>query len=84
MTGALSYSLKSGSLISSALFLLRLLGSLGLLYFHISCKIFCSNSVKNAIGNLIGIALNLSEKAMAPHSSTHAWKIPWTEEPGRL
>ena len=25
-----------------------------------------------------------SEKAMAPHSSTPAWKIPWTEEPGRL
>ena len=24
------------------------------------------------------------EKAMAPHSSTFAWKIPWTEEPGRL
>ena len=23
-------------------------------------------------------------KAMAPHSSTVAWKIPWTEEPGRL
>ena len=22
------------------------------------------------------------EKAMAPHSSTLAWKIPWTEEPG--
>ena len=21
---------------------------------------------------------------MAPHSSTLAWKIPWTEEPGRL
>ena len=21
---------------------------------------------------------------MAPHSSTFAWKIPWTEEPGRL
>ena len=21
------------------------------------------------------------EKAMAPHSSTLAWKIPWTEEP---
>ena len=27
--------------------------------------------------------LNL-EKAMAPHSSTLAWKIPWTEEHGRL
>ena len=25
-----------------------------------------------------------SEKAMAPHSSTLAWKIPRTEEPGRL
>ena len=24
------------------------------------------------------------EKAMAPHSSTLAWKIPWAEEPGRL
>ena len=24
------------------------------------------------------------EKAMAPDSSTLAWKIPWTEEPGRL
>ena len=23
------------------------------------------------------------EKAMAPHSSTLAWKIPWTEKPGR-
>ena len=27
---------------------------------------------------------DLSEKAMAPHSSTLAWKIPWLEEPGRL
>ena len=24
------------------------------------------------------------ERAMAPHSSTLAWKIPWMEEPGRL
>ena len=24
------------------------------------------------------------EKAMAPHSSTLAWKIPWVEESGRL
>ena len=27
---------------------------------------------------------SVSEKAMAPHSSTLAWKIPWMEEPGRL
>ena len=25
-----------------------------------------------------------AEKAMAPHSSTLAWKIPWMEKPGRL
>ena len=25
-----------------------------------------------------------SEKALAPHSSTLAWKMPWTEEPGGL
>ena len=27
---------------------------------------------------------HISEKEMAPHSSTLAWKIPWTEEPGGL
>ena len=28
--------------------------------------------------------IGLLEKAMAPHSSILAWKIPWTEEPCRL
>ena len=28
--------------------------------------------------------IQLTEKAMATHSSTLAWKIPWTEEPDRL
>ena len=28
--------------------------------------------------------ITLQMKAMATHSSTLAWKIPWTEEPGRL
>ena len=32
----------------------------------------------------IGLGLYISEMAMAPHSSTLAWKIPWMEEPGRL
>ena len=32
---------------------------------------------------IIWFTLNYSEQ-MAPHSSTLAWKIPWTEEPGRL
>ena len=30
------------------------------------------------------VLITCSEKAMAPHSSTLAWKIPWTEEPGGL
>ena len=30
------------------------------------------------------ILTHISEKAMAPRFSTLAWKIPWTEEPGRL
>ena len=29
-------------------------------------------------------SLPSGEKTVAPHSSTLAWKIPWTEEPGRL
>ena len=36
------------------------------------------------ISILIRILVVLVEKAMAPHSSTLAWKIPWLEEPGRL
>ena len=39
------------------------------------------------IGGILWWVKSLShaewEKAMAPHSSTFAWKIPWTEEPGR-
>ena len=30
------------------------------------------------------LLIHYSEKAMAPHSSTLAWKIPGTEEPGGL
>ena len=32
----------------------------------------------------LGRSLDLLEKEMATHSSILAWKIPWTEEPGRL
>ena len=28
--------------------------------------------------------VHISEKVMAPHSSTLAWGIPWMEEPGGL
>ena len=33
---------------------------------------------------MISICICWTEKAMAPHSSTLAWKIPWTAEPGGL
>ena len=32
----------------------------------------------------MNILNSISEKAMAPHSGTPPWKIPWTEEPGGL
>ena len=36
-------------------------------------------------GTIYWMVLNgYLEKAMAPHSSALAWKIPWMEEPGRL
>ena len=35
------------------------------------------------VGEIICLGFAL-EKAMAPHSDTLAWQIPWTEEPGRL
>ena len=30
------------------------------------------------------VIVGFTEKAMAPHSSILAWKIPWVEEPSRL
>ena len=61
MTVSLQYNLKSGRLIPPALFffLNTALAIWGLLCFHTNYAIFCSSSLKNAIGNLIGIALNL-------------------------
>ena len=61
---------------------------------HRRYRIILSLSVKNAFGILIGITENyrsfrgsmdiLPEKALATHTSTLAWKIPWTEGPGGL
>ena len=39
---------------------------------------------KNKALFFLKILVSYSEKAMAPHSCTLAWKIPWTEEPGGL
>ena len=33
---------------------------------------------------IVNILWIIAEKAMATHSSSLAWKIPWMEKPGRL
>ena len=43
-----------------------------------------SLSFKTFLSFINRLLVTISEKAMATHSSTLAWKIPWTEEPGRL
>ena len=60
MIVALQYNLKSKCYSYSSILLSQTaLAIQGLLCFHVNCEIFCSSSVKNVIGNLIGITLNL-------------------------
>ena len=50
-----------------------------------SCRDFPDGSEVPMQGTRFwSLVRELAEKAMAPHSSTLAWKIPWMEEPGRL
>ena len=79
---SLEYSQKSGSLIPPALFffLKIALAIRGLLCFHTNLKFFCSSSVKNAIGNLIGIALNLQTALFTIAKTWKQPKCPLTEE----
>ena len=55
------------------------------------CMIIMKQKLESACHALVLSALNLlvspslcPMRRMAPHSSTLAWKIPWTEEPGGL
>ena len=61
MTVALKYSLRSGRLIPPVpfIFFKIILAIQGFLYFRTNCEIICSSSMKNTVGSLIGIALNL-------------------------
>ena len=43
-----------------------------------------SSGVPAPSSGYLGMFHCVKEKALATHSSTLAWKIPWTEEPGRL
>ena len=53
--------------------------------FKITADGDCSHEIKRRFFLGRKVITNLDrEKAMAPHSSTLAWKIPWTEEPDGL
>ena len=52
--------------------------------FNISIEFITILLLFYSVGFLATSHVVSLEKAMAPHSSTLAWKIPWTEEPGRL
>ena len=51
--------------------------------FHVSMDLSLL-SIINCLLTFLVSSSNCVEKALAPHSSTLAWKIPWMEEPGRL
>ena len=63
------------------------------IYLFFCCECVCNIYIANIFAFLIlssdHVMIYLfiwlcSEEAMAPHSSTLAWQIPWTEEPGGL
>ena len=73
---------------------------MGKLWQEEKCEVVFSLEISSTLGSLMffpyinlegvyGMRIEdncsvISEKAMAPHSSTLAWKIPWTDEPGGL
>ena len=79
LTGCVPSGSTGDSSFSSLFQLLR--GHLQCAPHSRSCHL---QSQQYSIFKFLPPSLSCSEKAMAPHSSTLAWKIPWTEEPGRL
>ena len=51
---------------------------------RIAGRCFTIWATREALSTCIEMYLQPKEKAMAPHSSTLAWKIPWMEEPDGL
>ena len=51
---------------------------------NIRCMALMEKSEGWMIEGLTRVREITVEKAMAPHSSTLAWKTPWMEEPGGL
>ena len=52
----------------------------GFLYFHTNCEIICSSSVKNTVGSLIGIALNLHNKSYIWQTHSKHYPQWWKSE----
>ena len=53
-------------------------------YIYMSSRICLGKSLSMGIGNPLVSALKPFQSCQWPHSSTLAWKIPRTEDPGRL
>ena len=62
----------------TAIFLGHTTRSIGCSVFHVRSVVFLKTTL------CLCITIPNLEKAMATHSSTLAWKIPWAEEPGGL
>ena len=54
------------------------------IHIHTCMCVSAEREREHILQELVSIIKEKLEKAMAPHSSTLAWKIPWMEEPGRL
>ena len=79
----LTLTLISDSLVFEISIILQVLGLLGKHLDLIYLKAFLDEKV--SLHEELGPCMpSHSEKAMAPHSSTLAWKIPCMEEPGGL
>ena len=53
-------------------------------FFNVYNIVYSTGGINLGNWAIISGYKDLLEKAMEPHSSTLAWKIPWTEEPSRL
>ena len=53
-------------------------------HYNVLQRVPCAIQYSRSLLVIYFIYSSVWEKAMAPHSSTLAWKIPWMEEPGRL
>ena len=77
------HSSKASSLQCSAFFIVQLS------HPYMTTEKTIALARRTFVGKVMSLIFNMlsrlvMEEAMAPHSSTLAWKIPWMEEPGRL